>query len=84
MKVPKKDAELLATFYEGPVYKAYKRLLERRRTQLLEASLSATTMEDVRYYRGGTDHLDWEQKTLKEIHKAAGKAEEDVEDAENR
>lgn len=80
MRVPVKDAELLAAFAQSPAYQAWKRLLARRRVQLLEASLSVQEFADVRYYRGGTDHIEWEQKTLRDISKKATKSE-DEEDA---
>jgi hypothetical protein len=80
MRVPIKDAELLAGFAQSPAYGAWKRLLAKRRTHLLEASLSVQEFSDVRYYRGGTDHMDWEQKTLRDIAKKATK-DEDEEDA---
>lgn len=80
MRIPVKDAQLLAEFYNSPTYKAWKRLLQVRRTQLLEASLSAKEMGDVRYFRGGTDHMEWEHKTLRDIAKKAN-LEEETEDA---
>lgn len=70
MKYPTKDAEILAELYESPAWKIFrKHFHERRRLSLLESSLSASTMEDIKYFRGGTDHIQWVDKEMKGIHK---------------
>lgn len=70
MNVRTKDLQILGEFFESPTYKIYRKyFLDDRRISLLESSISAGTIEDIKYFRGGVDHIDWSKQTAKEIHK---------------
>lgn len=72
MKYPIKDLEILADLYESEAYKVYKKyLLDRRRMLLLENSLNGNDISDVKYFRGGVDHIDWSKKEMRQVLKEA-------------